>query len=297
MKQVPAKLEVGFIGLGTMGLPMACNLLRSGVPLVIWNRSTGKSEKLAEFGAVIAQSALEVFVQSAVVLLMLLDEEAVDEVLARGTPSFAERVRGRVIVNMGTFEPNYSLALETDISSAGGRFVEAPMSGSRGPAESGQLIGMTAGDPSAVKSVEHLLRPMCRETYFCGPVPAALIMKLAVNISLITAVTGLAEAFHFAKQHDLSVSTLKEILDAGPMASEVSKAKSAKLANEEFSAHAPVRNVLKNNQLITGAALLVGAHIPLTDACLRLYDRTLNLGHASEDMAAVVRAYEKPKDA
>ncbi len=286
--------RVGFIGLGTMGLPMATNLLASGVPLMVWNRSADKAEGLQSAGAVVAPSSQDVFDQSWAILLMLSDEQAVDEVLDRCGESFSKRVRGRVIVNMGTFRPQYSSGLSNDISAAGGRYVEASVSGSRIPAERGQLVGMTAGERSAVDDIEHLLSPMCREIHFCGAVPSALTMKLAVNIFLITTVTGLAEAFHFAKRQNLDLSKLKEIIDAGPMSSDVSRMKGAKLATEEFSAHASIKDVLKNNQLIADAAQHAGACSPLVDACLRLYQRTLDLGHSGDDMAAVVRAFESP---
>ncbi len=284
--------RVGFIGLGTMGGAMASNLLASGAPLLVWNRSPDKAASLQKAGAVVAQSCREVFDQSWAVLLMLSDEQGVDEVLDRQGGSFAERVRGCVIVNMGTFRPEYSCRLGQDVAAAGGRFVEASVSGSRAPAERGELIGMTAGEQSTVDEIHPLLVPICSAVHFCGAVPSALTMKLAVNIFLITTVTGLAEAFHFARRQNLDVAQFKDILDAGPMASAVSKMKGAKLATEDFSAHASIKDVLKNNQLIADAAHQVGASSPLVDACLCLYQRALDLGYAADDMAAVVRAFD-----
>src|SRR6267154_1387603 len=90
--------------------------------------------------------------------------------------------------------PAYSRELEADIRSVGGHYVEAPVSGSRKPAEAGQLVAMLAGDADAIADVRPLLTPMCRETMICGPVPNALLMKLSVNLFLISLVTGLAEA-------------------------------------------------------------------------------------------------------
>ena len=93
--------------------------------------------------------------------------------------------------------------------------VEAPVSGSRTPAENGELVAMLAGDPDAVAEVRPLLAPMCRQTFLCGAVPGALHMKLAVNLYLITMVTGLAEAAHFAGQHGLDLERFVAVLDAG----------------------------------------------------------------------------------
>lgn len=216
-------MYVGFIGLGVMGQPMALNLARAGTPLVVWNRSRDRSEPLRAAGAEIARSPAEVFERARTVILMLADEAALDTVLGRGTPDFAAHVAGRTLVHMGTTAPEYSAALQDAVRAVGGRYVEAPVSGSRVPAEQGELVAMLAGDDDAVAAVRPLLAPMCRETFDCGDVPGALLMKFSVNLFLITLVTGLTEAFHFAGRHGLDQRLLRDVLDAGPMASAVSR--------------------------------------------------------------------------
>lgn len=141
----------------------------------------------------------------------------------------------RVIVNTSTVLPSYSKKLEADIRAAGGRYVEAPVSGLRKPTEAGQLIAMLSGDAADVASVRHLFKPMCRDTFVCGEVPGALMMKLAVNLFLITMVTGLVEAAHFAQRLGLDLARFVSILDAGPMASDVSRIKAAKLLQRDFA--------------------------------------------------------------
>ncbi|MFC4729253.1 NAD(P)-dependent oxidoreductase [Coralloluteibacterium thermophilus] len=283
---------VGFIGLGRMGAPMAGNLLRAGHDLLVWNRTRARAEALAEAGANVADTVADVFARCGTVILMLSDADAVDAVVGRGSAAFDARVRGRLLLNMGTFAPDQSAALARDVEAAGGGYVEAPVSGSRRPAEEGRLLAMTAGAPEAVARVGPLLRAMCRETYHCGPVPAALTMKLAVNTYLITSVTGLAEAFRFARGHGLDPALLGRILDDGPMASEVSRGKVAKLVARDYDAHAAVADVLKNNRLIAEAAVRRDLRLPLLEACLLLFSRAERLGYGGDDMAAVVEALE-----
>ncbi|NIH81979.1 NAD(P)-dependent oxidoreductase [Amycolatopsis viridis] len=290
-------MKAGFLGLGVMGTPMALNLARAGTPLVVWNRTPAKAAVLAAAGAEVADSAAEVCGRVDVVFLMLADGAAVDAVLGRGTNEFAANVAGRIVVHMGTTSPEYSRALGADVSAAGGRYVEAPVSGSRKPAEAGQLVAMLAGEPSAVAAVRPLLRPMCHQVVECGPAPGALLMKLAVNLYLITMVTGLAEAVHFAERQGLDLARFVEVLDAGPMASSVSRIKAAKLLAGDFTVQASIADVLKNNQLIAEAARSARLASPLLDVCHALYGETLDLGHGAEDMAAVVRAIEQRTDA
>ncbi|GGW94804.1 dehydrogenase [Streptomyces malachitofuscus] len=289
-------MPVGFIGLGVMGRPMALNLARAGTPLVVWNRTPDRCAPLREAGAEVAGSAAEVFDRAGTVILMPADETAVDAILGRGTPDFAARVAGRTVVHMGTVSPEYSAALEDAVRAAGGAYAEAPVSGSRIPAEQGQLVAMLAGDDSVVADVRPLLAPMCRETFDCGPVPGALLMKLAVNLFLITQVTGLTEAFHFADRHGLDRRRFLDVLDAGPMASAVSRMKAPKLASRDFTVQAAADDVLKNNRLIAEAARKAGTASPLLDVCHALFEETVADGHGGEDMVAVLRALEARTD-
>jgi len=282
---------VGFIGLGIMGQPMALNLARATVPLIVWNRSAARCGPLAAAGAGVAAEPGDVFASARVVLLMLAGEQAVDAVLGRGTSRFRDQVTGRVIVHMGTTSPFYSQDLEAAIREAGGAYVEAPVSGSREPAERAELVAMLAGEPAATAEVGPVLAPMCRETVPCGPVPNGLLMKLAVNVFLIAMVTGLAESAHFAERHGLDLPTLRAVLDAGPMASAVSRAKAAKLVSADLGVQAAVPDVLKNARLIVEAARRAGAAAPLLEACHGLYEEALALGHEADDMIAVIDAF------
>jgi len=193
---------------------------------------------------------------------------------------------------MGTTSPAYSRGLERAIRAAGGRYVEAPVSGSRKPAETAQLVAMLAGEQEAVEAVRPLFTPMCKRSEYCGEVPAALTMKLAVNIFLITMVTGLAEAMHFAREQGLDLAQFVAIVDAGPMASDVSRVKALKLLTADFTEQASIENVLDNNRLIAAAARAANIASPLLDVCHALYRETRELGLGGEDMVAVSRAIE-----
>ncbi|MDH6577371.1 NAD(P)-dependent oxidoreductase [Kitasatospora sp. MAP5-34] len=287
-----SSLSIGFIGLGVMGEPMALNLVKAGTPLLVWNRTASRTHTLAAAGAEVAPDAASVFARCEVVILMLLDDPGVDAVLGRGTPAFAERVADRTIVNMGTFAPTYSQELAAQIRAAGGRYVEAPVSGSSVQAAAGELVGLLAGEAEVVAAVRPLLEPMCRELTFCGPVPNGLLMKLAVNTFLITQVTGLAESFQFARRQGLDLDQLVSVLGAGPLASATMRLKAPKLAAEDFSVQASITDAHKVARLITDTAATAGIAAPLLDVCRALFAETDQLGYADADMAAVVKAIE-----
>jgi 3-hydroxyisobutyrate dehydrogenase len=285
-------MDLGFIGLGVMGQPMALNLARAGTPLVVWSRSADKCEPLRAAGATVAPSPAEVFRRTRVVILMLLDGAAIDSVLGRGTPEFGAHVAQHTIVHMGTTAASYSRELEAEILKAGGEYVEAPVSGSRIPAEQGSLLVMLAGAADAVARVRDMLRPMCSEMLVCGEVPKATLTKLATTIVLLTTITGLAEAMHAADRMELSREQLMRAILSGPLASSVLRVKAPKLVANEFSPQASILSALANANLTHTAARAAGASTPLLSECISLYHETRALGAGELDLIAVIKAME-----
>lgn len=282
---------VGFIGLGIMGVPMATNLVRAGFDVVVWARRREAVDELVGAGARAADDVDAVLAAAETVVLMLRDESAVDSVLKRGTAAFPGLVADHTIVQMGTFTTAFSERLEADVRDAGGRYVEAPVSGSRGPAVDGSLVAMLAGSADAIDHVGEVIAAMCAQTFRCGDVPAALTMKLAVNTYLITMVTGLAETFHFAKRSGVDVGVLRDVLDAGPMASAVLRGKAEKLVTGDLTPQATIADVLKNAVLAEGAAETVGSSHPLISASRQVFQSALDAGLGALDMIGVSEAF------
>jgi 3-hydroxyisobutyrate dehydrogenase len=289
--------RIGFVGLGVMGQPMALNLQRAGQPLVVWSRTAANCEPLRNAGAEVAASAADVFARADVVILMLFDESAIDAVLPRDRRALASLVRGRTIVNMSSVAPDYSRRLAESVASAGGRFVEAPVSGSRIPAEKGQLVAMLAGAIDVCDAVRPVLAPMCRDAIYCGVFGNGMLMKLAINIFMLTTAVGLAEAFHFAERQGLPLDRFQEIANASQMASNLSQIKLAKLMAGDFAKQGAVVDGVNNTRLITDAARDANVSAALISECQRLYNEAFALGHGSQDMIAVIRAIETRSNA
>jgi 3-hydroxyisobutyrate dehydrogenase len=289
---------IGFIGLGTMGEPMALNLQRAGFPLVVWNRNPVKAEALVQAGALLTAGPAEVFARCQVVLAMLVDGEALDQVLGRNTPAFHERVKGRLIVSLATHSAAYAKGLAVAVRAAGGRYAEAPVSGSRKPAEAAQLVAMMAGDLEDLERLRPVLAAMCRQLVPCGAVPSGTLMKTSTALFNIAMITALSEAMNFAARQGLDLDRFNEVLLGSPMASDVVRVKAPKIARRDFAAQASVRNVLEVNRLLVEAALESGVPTPLADACRRIHEQALVMGFGDEDMIAVLKAYEaSPREA
>lgn len=275
-----------------MGLPMATRLLDAGARLAVWSRRAEACAPLVERGAVRAEDPDALFAGCETVILMLRDEAATDAVLGRGTEDFARRVAGRRIVVMGTNSPGYSARLETELRAAGAAYVEAPVSGSRVPAERGELVVMLAGaDEAVLDDVERLLAPLGRAVVRCGPVPAALRTKIAVNHYMMAMVAALAESLTAARVAGVDLASVVRVLEASPMDSPIGRVKAAKLVAGDETPQAAISDVVKNCRLVLEASRAAGAVTPIIDLVAELYADTAASGFADADMVAVARRF------
>ena len=281
--------RVGFIGLGDMGVPMACRLADAGIAPLVWSRRPESAEPVVSRGAEAAASVDALFEACDRVVLMLAHGAAMDEVLGRGTPDFARRVADVTLIHMGTTPPGYSLALAGDVSAAGGRYAEMPVSGSTGPAATGDLIAMSAGSEAALAAAEDVVSHMCRAIVPCGEVPKALQMKLVVNTYLGGLVTGLFEAFNLARAAELDLPTLSKVLEAGPMSCDLMRMKLPKLLNEDYDPQGSIRQACNNMQMIVDEGARMGASMPIAEVMLDLVEEAAGAGWHDEDMIAITK--------
>ncbi len=281
--------KVGFIGLGTMGLPMARNLARHGVALNVWNRTQKAPDVFPDrCDVAFTRSPRAVLRGSRASILMLLNQDAVDAVLERDTAAFAENVRGKTIIGMGSVDPSYSVALADDIAQAGGAYLEAPVSGSRVPAENGQLVCLLAGDRAVADAAAPLLRPMCKDQIHCGAAGDALRMKLAINLYLCSSLVALAEATNFARKAGLPLDKFTQAVEAGPLSSDFVTIKLPKMIDSDFAVQAGVADAYTSTCLIRTEAARLCLATPQLDVSSDLYARAVKALGPKVDMSSVI---------
>ncbi len=282
--------RAGMIGLGVMGLPIARRLCEAGQELKVWNRSSSALTMARQFGAEPLRSPAAVIESSRITLLMLANECALDAALGRAGDTISAPVADRTLIQLGTTSPAYSDKLSALVSRLGGRYVEAPVSGSRIPAERGELVGMLgASDEAGFALAESILRPITQATFRCGAPPAAMRMKLAVNCYLVITMLGLAEAWEMAGAVGADRGVFRDILDSGPMASAVSRGKLAKLTADDMSPQASIEDVRMNANLIAAEARHAGVPAPLIGQCLKMLEGASAAGLGPLDVIAVRR--------
>ncbi|KAI0120024.1 hypothetical protein GGR51DRAFT_496007 [Nemania sp. FL0031] len=277
-------MRIGFIGLGTMGTPMALNLARK-FPVTVWNRSPAKYPPLTAAGAKTATTPSEVARNSDVIFTMLFNAPAISEIFEDLRPALT----GKTLVNASSVPEEFSHHLAKEVGQAGGHFVEMPVSGSKGPAEQGQLVALLAGDAEVVERIRPVVQPIASAAVYCGPIGYGLRTKYAVNLYLITLTVGLAESMNLARAQGIDLAVLEEVLNAGPMASAYTRIKMAKVIALDFSPQAAIKDCHNSGKLICAAAEASAVRSPLIQTCRAMYEEATKAGFGEEDMIAVIK--------
>lgn len=284
-------MRIGFLGLGTMGTPMALNLRRQ-FPVTVWNRNGAKCTPLIEAGAKAAKTPSEVVEKPDVIFTMLFDGKAIQSMIDNEPDNnFMKAIRGKTLINTSSVHVAFSHKLAQQVQGAGGKFVEMPVSGSKGPAEQGQLVGMMAGDPEVAEQIRPVIEPITTAAIYCGPIGSGLKAKYSINLFLVSVTTGLAESVNLARAQGLDLDAFGQVLNSCPLASAYSKIKIAKILNGDWTPQAAIKDCYNSTELIKSAAQGVQVQTPLIQVCNSLYREAQEIGLGEEDMMAVYKLF------
>jgi 3-hydroxyisobutyrate dehydrogenase len=283
--------KIGFLGIGTMGLPMAVNIVRAGFNLMIYNRTSGKSVPALESGATEVDSPEAVFKEADMVVLMLSGPSAIDAILKSVTRDSPDNLKGKVLVNMGTNPPEYSRSLSSRLSGLGAGLVDAPVSGTKVQAEQGALLIMASGPDDLIDKSKPLFEAVGNKVVRCGTIPNAGMMKLAVNIVLSAALSGLMEGTHFAQKADLDLATFFALILNGPLGNDMFAIKSKKIMEQDYSPQASIGTVHEMLKHIMDTAYETGSFIPNTASNMNLTRSAINKGLSDEDACAILKVF------
>jgi 3-hydroxyisobutyrate dehydrogenase len=283
-------MQVAVLGTGTMGTGMAHSLLREGHHVRVWNRTAGRARPLRDDGAIVAESAREAVDGADAVITMLFDTEAVLQV----AQEFAPGLRSD-----GVWLQTSTIGLEgigrvSDLARHHGlRLLDAPVLGTKAPAEQGELVVLASGDPAARAAARPVLDAIGRKTVWAGDtVGAASALKLAGNawIAAITAAT--AQSLAFAAALGLDPTLFLDAIDGGASDTPYAHVKGADMLSGSYEPSFALDGILKDLDLIRSAAGGGGSNLRLIDALIELYAQASADGHGDDDIAAVYAAFD-----
>lgn len=208
-------MNIGYIGLGDIGLPMAQRIARAGLPLTVWNRTAARMAPLAEDGAATAGSAAELAERSDIVFLCIDTREGIEEILFGPTGVMQASRRPRLVVDNSTMPPEFAQAVAARLAEAGIAFVDAPVSGGAGGARAGTLAVMAGGDAADVELARPAIMTYAGRLTHVGPVGCGMVAKACNQTIQFLTAAAIAEACNLGQGFGLEVDKLAEAFEGG----------------------------------------------------------------------------------
>ena len=282
-------MRIAFLGLGIMGKPMAQNLVKAGHEVKVWNRSPGKTVA----GARSANTPKEAAVDAEIVWLCVSDTNAVEQVLFGADGAIESLTAGAIVVDSSTILPDASLKFAERVRAKGGDFVDAPVTGSKVGAESGQLIFIVGAREETFGKLQPLFSVMGKSAVRVGANGKGLAAKLSMNLMIALTYEGFAEALVLAKKQGVDVKLLMSLINQSMVRSGVVDYKAPFVLARDFSANFPMRLMHKDIHLMLEAARQNGVRLPGLETVDRVYESSSREGNSHLDYAATLMTLEK----
>ena len=283
--------KIGFIGIGLMGFPMAKNLLRSGYKLNVFNRSIDKANLLKEFGAKISESVVELVKNSEVIITMLTDDAAVDQVM--GNTDFIDNLMpGTTIIDMSSVKPETAVKHANNLKKKQINYLDSPVSGGTIGAVEASLAIMTGGEQKVFDEVESILKKMGNPT-LVGPVGSGQVSKLANQIIVGLTIGAVAEAVTLCEKAGADPNKMISALTGGWADSKVLQTHGKRMINRDFSPKGKTLTQLKDMNNILECANSFNTHLPISNLVKQMYKTLVENGHGNDDHSSLYKEIER----
>jgi 3-hydroxyisobutyrate dehydrogenase len=282
MSQQPV---VAVLGLGAMGHAFAANLLKKGFTVHGWNRTRARGEDLVNAGLHLADSAAEAVKVADVVIAMLADGDTTEQVLHQAKAALKQ---GATLCQMGTIGVEKTDALIAFFAQQRPDmlFIDAPVSGTKAPAENGQILVLASGDQSRAQAAEAVFAAIGKGTQWLGEAGKSSRMKLVVNSWLIGMVQSLAESTRLAEQFGFSSDDLWQVLDGGPLAAPYAKLKLAMMGSDDYTPQMHLVWALKDARLALDAT---DSSLPALENIADVWQQAVDKGYGEQDLAVIYK--------
>jgi len=282
-------VTIAFLGVGQMGTPMAARLIGAGFTVRVWNRSKTRLAELVQLSGIEALTPALAATDADVVITMLPDGAAIENVIEGDDGAFATLASGAVWLQMGTIGIEWTERFRKSSSDRGVLFVDAPVSGSVVPASQGQLIILASGPTESLFLAERVFRVLGRRTFWLGEAGAGNRAKLVLNNWLVDLVELTAETLHVSAALGLDPRAVIEILADAPIGSPYAVAKARNMLDGDFTPNFALKHAFKDAALALDAARSVDVDLVLTESLMATWQRAVADGAGDDDLSVVYR--------
>ncbi|MBI3803344.1 MAG: NAD(P)-dependent oxidoreductase [Nitrospirae bacterium] len=284
-------MKVAFLGLGIMGSRMAERLIGAGFELTVWNRTPGKTEGLKALGAKEAVSPWEAGAEADVAITMLADPASVEAVALSKKGLLEGLKKGALYIDMTTVSPETSRKLGAACLERGVAFLDAPVTGSKPAAASGELVLMVGGEAAVLERARPVLQPMSKKIVYMGPVGQGSRMKLINNLSMAGAMATFFEGLTLGQRGGLAPEAVLEVLTSGALASPLLRLKGEAVLKENFEPLFSLKHMAKDVRLAVEESERERFDAPLSHLLDRLFQSALEAGLGEEDYTALIKLF------
>lgn len=285
---VMEKPRIAVLGTGRMGAPIARNLLAAGFPVHVWNRTASRARPLAGAGARVFSTAAAAARGAEVVVTMLVDGDATEFAVAGHHGALDELTPGTIWVQMGSIGLEWTERLAARAQEHGISFVDAPVSGSDGPARDGKLVILAAGDESLRSRLEPVFDALGRRTLWLGAIGNGSALKLVLNGWLASITEAAAESVAFTEALGLDPGLFAHTIADLPLGAPYAVAKANAMTAHQYEPGFALRHAVKDVGLALAAAERDGLPLPLLELVDRRWEAGIAEGHGDQDVAAAV---------
>ncbi|HYG69949.1 MAG TPA: NAD(P)-dependent oxidoreductase [Anaeromyxobacteraceae bacterium] len=285
------RLRIGFLGLGTMGEPIANNLRKAGHDLTVWNRTASKADHIVKKGGSLAQTPRACAEGRDLVFTCLSDEKAIEAVLEGDHGILAALKPGDVLVDLSTAGTRAARSVAERVRRAGASFVAAPVLGSRHAAEQAQLVVVAGGPAAGRDRARAPLHAISARLFELESPEQAALMKLCVNAIGAAMMAGFAEALALGRSGGIEVANLVEVLQASSFHSPLFLMKGELVQNGDYAPRFALRLAEKDQRLAEEAAAEQGAKMPINEAVRKVLLTAIDGGRGELDYAAVTELF------
>ncbi len=286
-------MKLGFIGLGIMGKPMAKNLLKAGYELNICDINEEAVKEVEQAGGVACGTSKEVARGSDIIFTMLPNSPHVKTVILEKDGVLEGMKPGTIVVDMSSIDPNVSIELEKAVAAAGGRMIDAPVSGGEPKAIDATLSFMCGGEQEVFDQVKPILEKMGASVVLVGPVGSGNMTKLANQIIVAVNIAALSEALVLAAKSGVNPENVYKAICGGLAGSTVMDAKAPMMLDRNFNPGFRIELHIKDLTNAMNASQAVDMELPMTEKVLEMMKILAEEGMGKCDHSAVLRYYEE----
>jgi 3-hydroxyisobutyrate dehydrogenase len=288
-----SKPRMAILGLGIMGAGMASRLLSAGFPVAVYNRNPDKAGPFSNAGALVAGSPREAASHAEIIISMVADDLASQGVWLGENGALAGAARGSLLIECSTLTVGWIKELSAAAMQRGCEFLDAPVTGTKPHAASGELLFLVGGSASALATAQPVLSVLGRETVHLGPTGSGALLKLINNFMCGVQAASFAEAVSLIEAGGLDRAKAEAVLTSGAPGSGIVKRAAASAAANDFTPNFRLRLMAKDLGYAIDEASHRGLQLQTASSALALFKQAIVKGHGDEDFSAVVKATQQ----